>query len=257
MHLLASAVSKGVNLQTHTPVTSISDQPLRDGRWRVHTARGSILARKLLLATNGYTQAIAPQFANHIVPVRGICSRITVPSGTPRPFLPYTYSIRHGAGVYDYLISRADGSIIVGGAKPTFWSDRRQWYDNVDDSTLIEPARHYFDGLMQRTFAGWEDSGAKTDQVWTGIMGWSNDWMPYVGHVPGKPGQMILGGFSGHGMPLILLSAKGVVKMLREGVSLEEAGVPGVFAATEGRLKSERNEILEDPKGGTARESKL
>ncbi|KAL3471654.1 FAD dependent oxidoreductase superfamily [Aspergillus californicus] len=254
LHLLQGAVDQGANLQTNTPVTGLSEIPLPDGRWLVTTARGSIKAKKVLLATNGYTARVAPQFKERIVPVRGICSRIKVPAESTPPFLPYTYSIRYGAGMYDYLIPRPDGSIIVGGAKPTFWGDRAQWYDVSDDSQLIEPAVSHFDGLMQRNFIGWEDSGATTDRVWTGIMGWSSDFMPYVGNVPGKPGQSILAGFSGHGMPLILLSAKAVVQMVRYGKSFEDTDVPEVFRATEERLASTKNEILE---GHVSRGAKL
>lgn len=170
MHLLQGAVSKGANLQTNTPVTKISDAPLPDGRWLVTTERGTIAAKKILFATNGYTRDLAPQFTKHIIPVRGICSRIVVPQGRSPPFLPYTYSIRHGPGLFDYLIPRADGSIIVGGAKPPFWSDRSHWYNVTDDSKLIEPANSYFDGFMQRTFSGWENSDAYTDRIWTGSM---------------------------------------------------------------------------------------
>lgn len=168
MHLLAGVVSKGANLQTHTPVTSVSETPLADGRWLVTTERGAIKAKKVLYATNAYTSKLAPQFKDRIIPVRGICSRIVVPKGRQAPFLPQTYSIRYGKGLFDYLIPRNDGSIIVGGAKPNFWSDRSHWYNVWDDSKLIEPAKSHFDGLMQRTFIGWENSGAYTDKVWTG-----------------------------------------------------------------------------------------
>lgn len=68
--------------------------------------------------------------------------------------------------------------------------------------------------------------------------------MPYVGEIPGKPNQMILAGFSGHGMPLILLSAKAIVQMIRKGSKFEETGIPEIFRATEERLKSTKNEIL-------------
>lgn len=168
MHLLKGVVEKGANLQTHTPVTKVSEKPLADGRWLVTTERGSIKTKKVLFATNAYTSKIAPEFKDHIIPVRGICSRIVVPDGKVAPFLPQTYSIRHGPDMYDYLIPRNDGSIIVGGAKPNFWSDRSHWYNVSDDSKLIEPARTHFDGLMQRTFIGWENSGAYPDKVWTG-----------------------------------------------------------------------------------------
>lgn len=101
--------------------------------------------------------------------MKGICSRIITPdTGKKAPFLPYTYSIRYGPALSDYLIQRGDGSVVVGGAKGRFWGDREWWYGNTDDGTLIEPVKGYFDGLMQRTFRGWEDSGAVTDKVWTG-----------------------------------------------------------------------------------------
>lgn len=74
MHLLQGVVARGANLQTHTPVTHLSEMPLADGRWEATTPRGPIRARKVLLATNAYTAGLAPQFARHIVPVRGICS---------------------------------------------------------------------------------------------------------------------------------------------------------------------------------------
>lgn len=76
-------------------------------------------------------------------------------------------------------------------------------------------------------------------------MAFSSDFMPYVGEVPDKPGQMVLAGFSGHGMPLILLTAKAVAQMVRYGKSFEETGVPSLFKATRERLESTRNEILE------------
>ncbi|KAK6849707.1 FAD dependent oxidoreductase superfamily [Apiospora arundinis] len=249
LHLLQGAVKKGANLQTHTPVTHVSESPLPDGRWLVTTDRGSIKANKVLFASNGYTAKIAPQFKDHIVPVRGICSRIVPDDTRKAPFLPYSYSIRYGPSLYDYLIPRADGSIIVGGARPKFWHDASHWYNVTDDSKLIEPAKSHFDGLMQRTFVGWEDSGAKTDKVWTGIMGYSSDFMPHVGEMPGKPGQMVLAGFSGHGMPLIFRSAKGLVDMLLHGKIFEETGVPGIFRATQERLDSTKNEILEGGHG--------
>ncbi|KAK8100115.1 FAD dependent oxidoreductase [Apiospora kogelbergensis] len=244
LHLLKGAINKGANLQTHTPVTHIFESPCRTaGGWSPRSAAAS------KPRNNGYTAKIAPQFKDHIVPVRGICSRIVPDETRKAPFLPYSYSLRHGPSMYDYLIPRTDGSIIVGGARVKFWTDPSHWYNVTDDSKLIEPAKSHFDGLMQRTFFGWEDSGAKTDKVWTGIMGYSSDFMPHVGEVPGKPGQMVLAGFSGHGMPLIFRSAKGVVNMLLHGTRFEETGVPLVFQATQERLDSSKNEILQGGHG--------
>ena len=171
MHLLACAVARGANLQTTTPVNQVSTTTDSEGLWTVTTARGTIKTKKLVLASNAYTAGLAPQYTQKIIPQRAICSRIVTPPGKSVPVLTNTYSINKGSGQYDYLIPRPDGSIIVGGAKMIPHPEspnREEWYNVTDDSTLIEPAKNYFDGFMQRTFRGWEDSDAVTDMVWTG-----------------------------------------------------------------------------------------
>ncbi|RDW68591.1 FAD dependent oxidoreductase-8 [Coleophoma crateriformis] len=247
-HLLALVVKKGVNFQTHTPVTSVSDSPDADGYWTVFTHRGQIKTKKVVFATNGYTAGILPQYVERIIPVRGICSRITVPENTIAPSVPYSYSVRHNAKGADYQITRPDGSIIVGGGRPRYFHKTEEWYNVFDDSKLIEPAVPHFHGLMQRTFRGWENSEAKLDRIWTGIMGYTTDLMPHTGAVPSKPGQFICAGFNGHGMPSIFLSAKGVAKMIRTDCAFEETGVPQPYKTTETRLKDTSNAIMDSVK---------
>ncbi|KAF4806272.1 Gamma-glutamylputrescine oxidoreductase [Colletotrichum siamense] len=244
-HLLSLAVKRGVNLQTHTPVTSVSDTQDADGYWLVTTPRGVIKAKKVIFATNGYTAGILPEFREKIIPVRGICSRIAVPEGKQAPSLPFSYSVRHNAKGADYQITRPDGSIIVGGGRPAYWHKENEWYNNFDDSKMIQPAVTYFDGLMQRTYHGWEHSDASVDKVWTGILGYTNDLMPYAGAVPSKDGQFICAGFNGHGMPAILLTAKGIAKMVLEDCTFEETGVPWPFKVTAARLQNPGNAILD------------
>jgi glycine/D-amino acid oxidase-like deaminating enzyme len=45
-------------------------------------------------------------------------------------------------------------------------------------------------------------------------MGYSSDGLPHIGWVPGKEGQFIIAGFTGHGMPEIFLAAEGVARMI-------------------------------------------
>lgn len=75
-------------------------------------------------------------------------------------------------------------------------------------------------------------------------MGYSSDFMPYIGDIPGKPGQLIAAGFSGHGMPLIFLATKGIAKMILEEKKFEEVNIPKLFKVTEKRLSSKKNDIL-------------
>ncbi|KAI7187117.1 FAD dependent oxidoreductase superfamily [Hortaea werneckii] len=220
LHLLDKAIARGVNLQTHTP-----------------TDRGSVEAKKVVFATNAYSSALLPEFANHIVPVRGICSRIISPK-VDGPFINNSYILRFNDYEYDYLIPRHDGSIVVGGARRDYYNDLGEWFGNSDDSKLMENAKGYFDGYMQRHFQGWEDSEAFTDSVWTGIMGYSSDGFPHVGAIPDKPGQFICAGFSGHGMPQVFLSAKAIATMIAKGKNVEEVDLPRLYRASKGRVNS-------------------
>ncbi|KAH8885851.1 nucleotide-binding domain-containing protein [Thozetella sp. PMI_491] len=243
MHLLSLVIAKGVNLQTRTPVLSVADKQEADGSWAVTTSRGTIMVKKIVFATNAYTAYIAPQYTDKIIPCRGICSRIVCPGPGRAPHLPNSYSLRAGPSNSDYFVSRADGSIVVGGAKPYVSVRKELWYNVVDDSKIVEPARQHFDGYMQRNFRGWEETGAYTDKVWSGVQGYTTDLASHVGEVPGKSGQFIIAGFNGHGMPEILLTSKAVASMVKDGKTYEETGLPMVFKTTQERLNYEGNHI--------------
>jgi hypothetical protein len=115
---------------------------------------------------------------------------------------------------------------------------------------LIDAAKDFYDGYMQRTFRGWEESGARVDQIWSGVMGYSYDSNPHVGAVPESEGQFILAGLNGHGMPVVWLAAEGLARMVGEGVRFEETRVPRLFKTTKERIeraqggKEEEGDIL-------------
>ena len=262
-----------LNVQTHTPATSVTID--EEGRNVVATPRGTVRAKKLVFATNAYTAGLLPRFQDVIVPMRGMASHLCVPTaeagtgtGTRKkssvvsrglavhPHLVNTYNIAFGPdkGV-DYLNPRPDGGIVVGGAKWMYDGDRASWYDSFDDSVRFgAEVEMYWDGYMQRTFRGWEDSGAVTEKVWVGIMGITPDGFPHVGRVPAGGGggsgggngesdgkQWVLAGFNGGGMALILTAAKAVARMVRDDVGFEEVKgefkLPEFFATSEERLK--------------------
>ncbi|KAF8849114.1 FAD dependent oxidoreductase [Acephala macrosclerotiorum] len=246
MPLLSKAVSSGLNLQTHTSATSITPSPTTPGSWIATTPRGTITAKKIIIATNGYTSALLPEYSTKIYPAKGICCRIVCPPTFTPPKLSSTYVLRLGNGSGDYLIQRDDGSIVVGGARPNYFRNEQDWLGNVDDSTLIPNAAKYFDTYMQDNFSGWEDSGAYVERIWTGIMGYNSDELPWVGEVPGREGVYIAAGFEGHGMPVIFLATKGVAEMAGKGRKFEEAGVPRMYRSTRERLESRFNVFEKD-----------
>jgi glycine/D-amino acid oxidase-like deaminating enzyme len=243
LHLLRRCLEWGANLQTNTPVLKLSGAS--DGRWVLETPRGQITAKKVIVATNAYT--MLPELADKITPARGVACRIAVPeSGKLAPHLNNSYSIRYAPGEYDYIISRTDGSIVVGGAKQVVLLKDEYWHNNADDSELIPGAEKYFENYMQRMFHGWEDSGARVTDIWTGVMGYSADLMPWVGEMPGKPGIFVTAGFTGHGMPRVLGCSGAIAALVREDIpSLKETKVPQPYWITEGRLQVQKSVVRE------------
>lgn len=77
------------------------------------------------------------------------------------------------------------------------------------------------------------------------VMGYSSDFMSHIGGIPERPGQFILAGFSGHGMPEILLSSKAVVAMVRDGIPFENTGLPSIFKTTTQRIASKSSPLEE------------
>ncbi|KAK4504371.1 hypothetical protein PRZ48_005287 [Zasmidium cellare] len=236
---LLERIIDDVNLQTNTLVEAVSTES-GSGRYLVKTPRGTLRAKKIIYASNGYTGGVLPSYKNKIVPYRGTASHL-VPSPTPvSPHLSHTYNIVYGQKGTDYLNPRPDGSIVVGGANYRYKEHRDLWFNNWDDSQLIPNTESHFDGLMQRNFKGWETSGAFLERYWTGIMGCTVDGKPHIGRVPGQDGeQYVHAGFNGGGMTMIWSCSIGLARMVKEGISFGETGLPEMFEATAERLKAE------------------
>jgi hypothetical protein len=77
-------------------------------------------------------------------------------------------------------------------------------------------------------------------------MGYSSDSLPHIGHIPGRPGQLIIAGFNGHGMPVIWLAARGIAEMIKTGKSFEEISLPRLIKTSSSRIEKAKN----GPDGG-------
>ncbi|KAF4994489.1 hypothetical protein FGRMN_5759 [Fusarium graminum] len=248
--LLMRCVDMGLVLKTHTTVISV-EHAGTDGHTLKTRLGETMVAQKVVLGTNAYTSALLPEYTTSIVPCKGLACHITGPEGKLLPKLnAASYAIMEqdpGSDKtgYNYMVQMADNSIVVGGAHHKYnEDDPGSWYNNINGTQLIEPAREYFEhDYMQRTFVGWEDSGAHVERCWTGIMGYSTDSLPHMGEVPGRNGVFVIAGFHGHGMPVIFLAAEGIADMTR-GMEYEKTGLPSLFKTSKDRLASEVNEIL-------------
>ncbi|KAH9833162.1 FAD dependent oxidoreductase [Rhodofomes roseus] len=249
-----------LNLQTNTPVERL--EPGDGTRPHVlHTPRGAIRTRTVLLCTNGYTSHLLPAFADLIVPVRGEMSSLRPPAGAPR--LANSYGLEGQPGqsghLSDYLNQRpyegvpnpAGHYMYGGGDAGADFPRVGVWDDSVVDEGMAARLRST---LLRRMELGGEMEGLEELEAthqWTGIMGYSRDNMPWIGEVPDTKGVWLAAGFTGHGMPNGTLCGKAVVSMMldeEEKVGalktytnvVEKTGLPTGYFITEARIEKAR-----------------
>ena len=240
--ILEMAIAKGLNLQTETPVLRID----RDARgWTIETARGTVVAEKVVLATNGYTAHLYPALQGTIVPLRGHVTAQRPGNAMPPGGLATTYTFVYEDG-YEYMIQRPQGStnagdIVIGGGMPETEQQSLYEFGTVDDSIKADTIVSYLHNCTEAYFsANWgrDHIDGRVRQVWTGIMGYSSDGFPLVGPVPREQGLFVVASFQGHGMVLCLLAAQATTKMILGDNEQElDQWFPKAFRMSEERMK--------------------
>lgn len=224
-----------LNLQTETPVTSISRA---GGEWLLRTPRGAVRAQQVILATNGYTSHLLPQFAMLISPIQAQMSALVPPADSPfaKRLIPYNYGflgVGHQARIMtDYLVQNPilkgrdeiDNRLVGKGGHLMFGGGRAHASGHgigVSDDDYVDPgAEMYLRTLPERLNLEANSSSFTVTSLppsagtvstsspkpldiaasWTGIIGSSIDGHPWVGGVPGAPGLFLCAGYTGHGM---------------------------------------------------------
>jgi glycine/D-amino acid oxidase-like deaminating enzyme len=245
--LLKMCLGRGLNLQTGTAAEKVSQHG--DGAWEVRTPRGTILAREVVVATNGYTAGLLDAFQGVIVPLRG---QVTAQRpGSDMPLggsLPTTYSFIYPGG-YEYMVPRPAGSryagdIVIGGGLVRAEKQGLDEYGTTDDTTVNETISRYLAETTRKYFGenwGADHPAGRVRREWTGIMGYSPDGFPFVGEVPHSSGLWISASFQGHGMVLCWKCAEALVAMMsarRDGVNDGlDSWFPDAFRISEERMQ--------------------
>ncbi|PHH75832.1 hypothetical protein CDD83_4349 [Cordyceps sp. RAO-2017] len=254
------------NLQTHTPVLHL--QRAGGGSWIVHTPRGQVAARHVVLATNAYTSYLLPRVTGLIVPVQGQVCALRPPPGAA--LLAHSYAWAVGSAD-DYMIQRsagedgaggeqAAGAIILGGERGAVAGGK----EGVFRDDLVDPVigRHLRRALCPviklRPGAADEEPELEAAYEWTGAMGYSRDTHPWVGRVPAgllgaesgggaidTDGLWISAGYTGHGMPVAARCGIAVAEMMlgREG-DKGAVVLPDEFRASDERAAASRTMAL-------------
>jgi gamma-glutamylputrescine oxidase len=201
--LARAAQSLGVRIFENSAVTGVT----QGASPALHTAHGSVHARRLLLAGNVYLQGIAPALERRIMPVGTyiVCSEALDPA-LARSLVPSGSAVCDTNFVLDYFRPTVDARMLYGG---------RVSYSTRTPPNLEASMQH----RMASTFPQLQRT--KIEYAWGGFVDISMNRAPDFGRLPavgasGASQQNIyyLQGFSGHGLALTGLAGKLVAEAM-------------------------------------------
>lgn len=175
------AALAGAQLFEGTPSTGIISS---GGKVRVSTLRGTVTARKCLIAVNAYGGTLEPVSAAHIMPI-GSFIGATVPLGADSTVLPGGEAVDDSRFVVRYFRRSKDGRLLFGG---------REVYGVNDPKDIHIHIRRQIAELYPAL------RDVEITHGWGGYVGITVPRKPFVREV--MPNVISAGGYSGHGVML-------------------------------------------------------
>ena len=198
----AAAASLGVRLFEHSPVSRIDYGP----EVKVHTARGSVRAKTLVLACNAYLNGLDPELGGKVLPA-GSYVIATEPLGEARAraLIPQNMALCDQRVALDYYRLSADNRLLFGGA--CHYSGR----DPADIAAYMRPK-------MLEVFPDLKD--VRIDFQWGGMIGIGANRLPQIGRLKDQPNVYHAQAYAGHGVNATHLAGK----LLAEAIAGEQGG---------------------------------
>lgn len=193
-----AAQARGAVVHARSPAAEI----VREGpRWRVSTARGHVVADKVLLACNGYLGGLVPEVDARVMPINNFVA-VTEPLGAARA----AALVAGGAAVSDsrfvvyYFRITPDHRLLFGGGESYSYAFPR------DIAAVVR--RH-----ILRVFPQLAD--VRLDHGWGGTLAITPNRLPFVREI--APGMINVSGYSGLGVVLAPYFGKLVADLVAHG----------------------------------------
>lgn len=202
--LARAAQSLGAAIHGDSPVTRLARA---GGQWRVETARGAVLAEKVVLATNAYDTGLWPGLGGSLLPIK-----------------PYQVA---SAPISENLRR----TILPGGQVTSNTRRLLSYYSVTPDSRLLMGGRASFDDRPHpELFAALHDTSTTLfpnlgdiawDYGWSGWVALTRDHLPHLHAL--APGLLAGVGFQGRGLAMGVMMGKHLARHALGGAGVEEA----------------------------------
>ncbi|MBL7161793.1 MAG: FAD-binding oxidoreductase [Anaerolineales bacterium] len=189
------AAKYGAFLCENTSVTRIEKQP---NGYLVHTGRGRVQAKQVIVCTNGYTDGVVRGLRSRVIPV-GSYSIVTepLPDDLQREISPRGLTFWDSKWFLNYFRLTPDGRML--------WGGRNNLSTTLD---LVESAEILRKEMVQ---AFPQLSNVPITHSWTGQLGLTFDLMPHIGQIDGVYYAL---GFGGHGLHTAIYLGREVAQLI-------------------------------------------
>ena len=221
-HALADAAERaGAALHERSEVLRIEDLPTADGRAgtggadrapRLVTAEGSVRVEHVVLAANGYLDALVPGVAERVMPINNFIVATEPLGERVRRLLPGDHAVADTRFVVNYFRRTPDDRLLFGGGES---------YGYRFPERMARRTRRAMLGVFP------ELADARIEHAWGGTLAITRSRLPHVARL--SPRLTSASGYSGHGVGLAIAAGRAIGLALHgndERLTLLEA-LPG------------------------------
>jgi len=182
------ASSLGVTIYEQSPAVKWRD----NSQLQINTPQGSVTAKALVLACNGYLGKLAPTIAGNIMPINNfVIATEPLSRDQQRAVTRDNHSLSDSLFVINYWKLSGDGRLLFGGGEN---------YTSRFPKDIKGFVRPYMLNIYP------ELADVKIDYGWGGTLGITMNRMPDFGRIGSR--TFYAQGFSGHGVPTATMAGK-------------------------------------------------
>jgi glycine/D-amino acid oxidase-like deaminating enzyme len=198
--LAESALKAGVEIFEHASVEAIQRDSRGELGWKLTTARGSLWAHEVFVATSGYTGAATPALQRKLIPIGSfIIVTEVLPASLAQELSPRNRMIYDSKHFLHYYRLTPDRRMLFGG-RAAFFPESEQ--------TIRRSAEILRRGMIQ-VYPQLID--ARVEYAWGGTLDFAFDIMPHAGQMEGMYYAV---GYAGHGVAMATYQGQKVAEMM-------------------------------------------
>jgi glycine/D-amino acid oxidase-like deaminating enzyme len=197
--LARQAVQRGAAVAEQSGVSAVER---RNGRLECMVDGRAVACDMVVYAVHTEARRFSSLLGDEVVPIRGQALAAEIVRGTVPPG---AWSTHWKLNVWRRSPA---GRLHLGGWRHDAW-DRAYWKTRPEVDAPMQ------EGLLAWFRQAFPEVQLRVTSQWSGIFGWTADFLPMVGPLPGLADELVISGFSGGGLPFAYECGRMVADIVR------------------------------------------